>query len=72
MCLEVVFKCILVYASTSRCITTVHFRACVYLSISLSLSFSLCVCMFCLLRNCSERYLLATVSRVFVVWTPVL
>ena len=69
MCLEVVFKCILVSTSISRRITTVHFRACVYLSISLS--FSLCVCVF-FLRNCSERYSLATVSRVYVVWTPVL
>ena len=65
MCLEVVFKCILVSTSISRRITTVHFRACV------SLSFSLCVCVF-FLRNCSERYSLATVSRVYVVWTPVL
>jgi hypothetical protein len=44
MCLEVVFKCILVYTSVSRCITTVHFRACVYLSISLSLFLSVCMC----------------------------
>ena len=69
MCLEVVFKCILVSTSISRRITTVHFRACVYLSISLSLSFSLCVCVFFLLRNCSERYSLATVSRVYVSYT---
>ena len=67
MCLEVVFKCILVSTSISRRITTVHFRACVYLSISLSL-FSLCVCVF-FLRNCSERYSLATVSRVYVSYT---
>ena len=44
MCLEVVFKCILVSTSISRRITTVHFRACVYLSISLSLFFSVCMC----------------------------
>ena len=44
MCLEVVFKCILVYTSISRRITTVHFRACVYLSISLSLFLCVYVC----------------------------
>ena len=44
MCLEVVFKCILVSTSISRRITTVHFRACVYLSISLSLFLSVCMC----------------------------
>jgi len=44
MCLEVVFKCILVSTSISRRITTVHFRACVYLSISLSLFLCVYVC----------------------------